>query len=96
MEILEMVSQPHSLWRVRTALSGLQDALATDHYALQIDDVTDKRLAITIRALAGACEECLISPEIISNLIRTQVPSDFTACAIDLHLDVPAEWGRVI
>ena len=93
MAILEQVDEADSLWRVRSALSGLHDALATDHYALEVTGLDDRRLAITIRARDGACEECLISRAMISDLIRTQMPSDLSDRTIDLAFDVPADWS---
>ena len=93
MKSLERVDAVQSLWRVRHALRGLQDAFATDRFAMEVVSLRDDRLRIAIRALDGACAECLIAADVIRDLIRTQIPSDLGSCVIDVHLDVPDEWG---
>lgn len=75
--------------RVAQALQGLKDALAIDHYAMEVSNLGKHHLLINIRAEEGACDECLIPPDMITELVRTQIPSDLCQCRIDISIDRP-------
>ena len=92
MEAADSIETSQALWRVRSALRGLRDALARDNYAMEVVSFDKLELKVAVRALQGACPECLVPKAMITDLIRTQVPSEFSNCGIDVDIDIPSEW----
>ena len=92
METTDSIETSQALWRVRSALRGLRDALARDNYAMEVVSFDKCNLKVAVRALEGACPDCLVPKTMITDLIRTQVPSEFITCSIDVDIDIPSDW----
>lgn len=92
MEATNAVEVSQALWRVRCALRGLREALSHDHFAMDVVSFDNAELKVAVRALQGACAECLVSKTMITDLIRMQVPPEFGNCSIDVDFEIPSDW----
>jgi hypothetical protein len=80
----EVIEPGDGLARVRAAIAGLVSAFATDGYELKIVGVANGCLRLAIEAHEGACAECLVPPEMMVGLVRTQLPPEFSGTQIQI------------
>lgn len=76
---------------ITTALAGIAGALGADGYALEVDEASDT-LSLTIVALDGACEECLVPPAIMAPTISAALGGRYPPEQI--RLTYPAGSGH--
>lgn len=65
-------------------LSGVRETLQADGYDLQVDGLEGGQLTLTIVALDGACEECLVPKEIMQRVIANNL-DDPSVASIELR-----------
>lgn len=76
---------------ITTALAGIAGALGADGYALEVDEAADT-LSLTIVALDGACEECLVPPAIMAPMMSAALDGRYPPEQI--RLTYPAGYGH--
>jgi hypothetical protein len=72
------------LARIGHALVGIAGALAADGYTMRVAGLENRRLKIVIEANEDACAECLVQPELMASMIRTELPTEFGVSEIEL------------
>jgi hypothetical protein len=60
---------------VLVALDGIRSALEADGYELHVDPDGDDQFAIRITAGPEACADCLVSKQLMSDMIGAVAPS---------------------
>lgn len=60
------------LTAVAAAISGTREGLAASGYQIDCNEQTG-RLVFTVRALADACEECLVPKPIFTSILRQEL-----------------------
>jgi Fe-S cluster biogenesis protein NfuA len=61
--------------QIQDQLRSFRESLQADGYDLCVDGLESGRLYVTIVALEGACEECLVPPPIMERILLDQVSS---------------------
>lgn len=74
---------------VEAALEGLRRDLRIDGYDLQVVRLEGPRLDLAIRALEGACEECLVPQAMMQRMIVATLPAHLQS--LDVRLEYPTE-----
>lgn len=79
---------------VATAISGTREGLAASGYEIDCDEKAG-RLVFTVRALADACEECLVPKPVFTAILRQELgEGGIQVEAIDVVY--PAEVGDAL
>ncbi len=73
------------------AVAGSREGLAASGYALDIAEQGDA-LRVTVRALDGACEDCLVPKPVFAEILRREL-SDAGLAVPGIHVVYPAEAG---
>jgi hypothetical protein len=68
----------------RDDLAGIAEALDADGYTLEVVDESDT-LSLRISAREGACEDCLVPPEIMAPTISAALGGRYTPERIRLQ-----------
>ena len=55
----------------REALTSIEASMTSDGYALHVSSAAEAQYTIAIEALPGACEECLVTKDIMSSIITS-------------------------
>jgi hypothetical protein len=70
---------------VSVALDGIRKGLEADGYGLEVVDVSDT-LAIRIVALDDACEDCLVSREVMALMMSGALDGRWAPQQIEIEL----------
>ena len=70
------------LTAVAAAISGTREGLAASGYQIDCNEQTG-RLVFTVRALADACEECLVPKPIFTSILRQELGEGELFATID-------------
>ncbi|ODU04257.1 MAG: hypothetical protein ABS81_10910 [Pseudonocardia sp. SCN 72-86] len=66
------------------ALSGIRQSLQVDGYDLEVTGFESAVLRVGVRALDGACEDCLVPPSAMETMIKAAMPSDIRVERVEL------------
>jgi hypothetical protein len=75
---------------VSAAITGTRDSLAASGYAIDCAEDQPGALTLTVRALDGACEECLVPKPIFSAILAQELAEggiEVTALMLNYPLD---------
>ena len=75
---------------VSRAIGGTRESLAASNYAIDCAEPRDGALVFTVRALDGACEECLV-PKAVFTAILEQELADGGIAASEIEVRYPLE-----
>lgn len=67
------------------ALQDLSKGLDADGYELVVLEANDDVVEVAVRALDGACEDCLVPKELMAPMIQSTLPPPLAAGRVVLH-----------
>ena len=85
---------PIDLIAVAAAISGTREGLAASGFEIDCDDQTG-RLVFTVRAMAGACADCLVPKPVFAAILKQEL-GDGGIHVEALEVIYPVEAGDTI
>lgn len=70
---------------IERALDPFREALRSDGYEIELASIAPGQLEFTIKALDGACEECLVPEQVMAQMIASDLPPAVSSAKISIH-----------